>query len=64
MVLFQDVFSFMENNMIDHAEFSLLRSVLKVFYLFKVNYQFENDEVTVVWIQCNKCINKIYFLMI
>ena len=38
-VLFQDVLSFVVNNMIDPAEFPLLKSMFEVFYLFKLQYQ-------------------------
>ena len=39
--------------MIYHTEFTLLQSMIKVFYLFKVQWQFEKDDITGVWIQCN-----------
>ena len=42
-----------KNNMIDHSEFPLLKLMLRVFYLFKVQYQFENGWVTGVWIKCD-----------
>ena len=29
--------------------------MIKVFYLSKVQYKFESNEVTGVWIQCNHC---------
>ena len=29
--------------------------MLKIFSLLKVRFQFDNDDSTVVWIQCNSC---------
>ena len=55
MVLIQDILSFTSNKMPYHAGFSLLQSILKVFYLLKVKLQFENDEMTGLWIQCDHC---------
>ena len=45
MVLFQDIFGYTENSMPDHADFPPLQSIMKVFSLFKDQYQFENHEV-------------------
>ena len=50
--LFQEVFSYTENHMTDHAVYHILKSMLKVFSVFMIQYQIENDEVTGVWIKC------------
>ena len=54
--LFQDVLSNTENNMINQSINPILQSILKVFYFFMVQYQYEYDEVICVCIQCNNCI--------
>ena len=51
--LFQDVLSYTENNMINHSNNPILQSILKVFYFFMVQYQYEHNELIGVFIQCN-----------
>ena len=38
--------------MADHAVYTILQPMLKIYDLFMDKYQFENDEVTCVWIKC------------
>ena len=54
-LLFHDVLSFTAKNIPEKSDFPLLQSMIKVFYLFRVQHQFDNDEVTGVLIQCNIC---------
>ena len=51
----------MEDDITDHAVYTILKSMLRVFYLFMVKYQFENDEVTGVWIKCIHCNKNVTF---
>ena len=44
--------------MTDPDVYPILISMLKVFSLFMVPYQFEKYSVTVVWIKCTKFKNK------
>ena len=53
--LFQDVLSYTESNMINQSNRFILQSILKVFSFFMVQYQYEYNEVTGVWIQCTNC---------
>ena len=53
--LLQGVLIFTSNNMSEHSDDPLLKSMLKVFSFFKVQFQFAKDEVTEVSIQCNRC---------
>ena len=46
------------NNIPEYSYFPLLKSFLKVFSLFEVQFQFDNNVVTEVCIKCNSC-NKI-----
>ena len=59
--LFQDVLIFMANNIPQKYDITSLKSMLKVFYLLKVRFQFDNDEVIDVCIQCNRW-NKVVTL--
>ena len=61
MVLFQDVSSYMTNNMIHHTDYLILKSTLKVFSLFMVQFEFENTKVRVVWIKYTNFNKKICF---
>ena len=38
-----------------HAGSPILKSMLKIFSLFMVKYQFKDDDGTGVWIECTKC---------
>ena len=51
--LFQDNLSFTAKNMPEHSDYPLRQSIIKVFYLFKVQFKFDNDDVTGVFIQFN-----------
>ena len=53
--LFQGVFSYTANDMNNHNDHPTLQSVLKVFSLFLVQYQYKYDEVVGVRIQCTNC---------
>ena len=57
--LFRSVLSYIENHMTDHAVHTILKSMLKVFSFLVVQYQFENYEVTGVWIKSTHCNTKI-----
>ena len=54
-LLFQSVLSFTANIMPEYSDYSLLQSMLRVVYLFQVQFKFDNDEITDVFIQCNHC---------
>ena len=41
--------------MSEHYDYQLLQSIIKVFYFFKAQFQFDKYEVTEVSIQCNFC---------
>ena len=50
--LYNYVVIYTENNMPDHSDNPLLKSMIKIFSLFLVQYRFENDWGTGVWIKC------------
>ena len=55
MVLFQDILTFMGTNVNPKSDILLFQSMLKVFYLFKIKFQFYDDELSEVWIYCTCC---------
>ena len=55
MVPFYDVFSFTAKNIPDKSDDQLLQSMLKDFYLFKVQLYFDKYKATGIYIQCNIC---------
>ena len=58
--LFQDILTFTGKNVNLQTDYLLLKSIIKVFYLFKVKSLFDCDEISEVCIQCTCCI--IFFI--
>ena len=59
MILFQEILTFTVNNFNPQPDYPLLQSMLKLFYLFKLQVQFYGDKLSEVLIQCNFC-NKYF----
>ena len=55
--LFKEILTFTVNNVYPQSEYLLLQSMFNVFYLLKVQVQFDEDELSEVWIICT-CSNK------
>ena len=51
----------MRNNVIPQSDYLLFQSNIKVFYMFKIQVQFNGDELSEVWIQCTCCNKFINF---
>ena len=61
MVAFLECLSYTSNHMINHDNYPILQSMLKVFPLFMVKLELENTEVIGVWIKCNNCNKCVHF---
>ena len=59
--LFQEILKFTVNNVITQSDYPLLQSMLKVYFLFKLQVQFDGDELSEVWIQCTCCNCFVHF---
>ena len=58
--LFQDILTFTGNNFNPQLYYPLFQSMIKMFYLFKVQVQFDGDELSEFWIQCTFCQNNVH----
>ena len=53
--LFQDILTFTGNNVEPQYDYPLLQPMIKVFYLFKIQFKFDGDEVLEVFIELSLC---------
>ena len=47
-----------------YSDYPFLQSNMEVFYVFIGQYQFEDDEVIGLWIQCNHCKKPVPFQLL
>ena len=50
---FQDGFSYTSNSLANHVRYHILKSILNIFSLFMVQFEYKFFDTTGVWIQCN-----------